>query len=367
MQNRQTILIVDDIKENIDILVKLLDKYDLITALNGESALEILEEEEIDLILLDIMMPEMDGFEVCKRVKSKSKTLNTPIIFLSAKNRPEDIERGFKLGGVDYVTKPFNPNELLARVKTHLKLRSYEKNLELQVQQEIEKNRQTQDMIHQQSKQAALGELLMHIAHQWKQPLTALNSINLIYSSYFEREIDIDKEEFKRRVQKSEDLISFMSQTVTTFINFYEPSYNKRDFLLTTSVNQVLNISEATMKYYNVKIRVTSKETKPTYANENEFTQIIFSIINNARDIFIKREIKNPQIDIAIQNSTLSISDNGGGISQDIIEEIFLPFKSSTGGNGIGLYIAKEIAKKNNAEISVSNGDMGACFRVDFI
>lgn len=127
IKNKQTILIVDDVKENIDILVELLDEYDLITALNGETALEIIKNEDIDLILLDIMMPKMNGFEVCKILKSNTENSKIPVIFLSAKDKHEDIQNGFKFGAVDYITKPFNPNELCARVDTHLNLRAYKK------------------------------------------------------------------------------------------------------------------------------------------------------------------------------------------------------------------------------------------------
>ncbi len=171
MKTKQTILIVDDIIENVDVLVEVLKEYDLITALNGKTALEIVKDENIDLILLDIMMPEMDGFEVCKILKENSDTVHIPIIFLSAKDKDDDIQKGFELGSVDYITKPFNPNELLSRVGTHLKLRAYEKNLERKVEEEIQKNKLKEQMIYQHSKQAALGELLMHIAHQWNQPL----------------------------------------------------------------------------------------------------------------------------------------------------------------------------------------------------
>lgn len=94
---------------------------------------------------------------------------------------------------------------------------------------------------------------------------------------------------------------------------------------------------------------------------------MIFSIINNARDIFKLRKIEHPVLKIEIGDHKLSISDNGGGIDEDIIDDIFLPFKSTTNGNGIGLYIAKEIVEKNNGTISVSNKDGGAEFNIEFL
>jgi len=125
MQSRANILIVDDTETNIDILVELLsDSYEIAVALDGESALEILEEQEIDLILLDIMMPEIDGYEVCRRVKQNEKTNDIPIIFITAKMDEESIEKAYEAGGIDYITKPFKPKELFARIKTQLQLRA---------------------------------------------------------------------------------------------------------------------------------------------------------------------------------------------------------------------------------------------------
>jgi len=364
---KKTILVVDDVTENIDILVELLNDYDLVTATDGRTALELAKREEIDLILLDIMMPEMDGYEVCKQLKQNPKQQKTPIIFLSAKDTTEDIEVGFDLGAVDYITKPFRPNELRARVSTHLQLRAYEKNLEKRVQEEVQSNRLKEQMIHQQSKQAALGELLMHIAHQWKQPLASLGSINTLQRVKLEQGITISKEELLKSIIKSEHLISFMSQTVNTFKNFYNPSYENEPFSLTNAVNKIINISNATLEYNNIKVHLTSHETATVCANENEFAQVIFSIISNALNIFKQRNILHPQLHIEIHNNRVTITDNGGGIDENIQEKMFRPFKSTTKGNGIGLYIAKELMEKNNGFIFAKNIKHGAEFTVEFL
>ncbi len=119
------ILVVDDSKENLSVVSKILkDKgLNLALALDGKNALKILESDDIDLILLDIMMPDMDGFEVCKAIKKNPSLKDIPVIFLTAKTETEDIIKGFKLGGVDYITKPFNKEELYVRIKTHLELK----------------------------------------------------------------------------------------------------------------------------------------------------------------------------------------------------------------------------------------------------
>ena len=131
MRERAAILVVDDSETNIDILVELLsDTYEILVALDGESALEAIKEDEIDLILLDIMMPDMDGYEVCQRLKSKEETRDIPIIFITARTDEEAIEKAYDAGGVDYVTKPIKPKELSARIKMQLKLQKLIKDLE---------------------------------------------------------------------------------------------------------------------------------------------------------------------------------------------------------------------------------------------
>jgi diguanylate cyclase (GGDEF)-like protein len=125
MENRKkTVLIVDDTKTNIDILLNLLgEKYDVVVALDGKSALETLEESSVDLILLDIMMPNIDGFEVCRRLKSNENTSDIPVIFVTARDDEDSIERAYEIGAIDYITKPFKPIELLARINTQLRVK----------------------------------------------------------------------------------------------------------------------------------------------------------------------------------------------------------------------------------------------------
>jgi DNA-binding response OmpR family regulator len=364
----QTILIVDDMSENIDLLVDLLEDYDLITALDAQSALEILDEESdtIDLILLDIMMPEMDGFELCKILKQKEKTSKIPIIFLSAKNESEDIQKGFELGGVDYVTKPFHPKELLSRVATHLKLRAYDKKLEQKVMQEVAKNKVQEQLIHQSAKQAALGELLMHIAHQWKQPLSSLSSLQILQRLQLEKNKILTREEQLNYLTKADKLVSFMGTTIETFTNFYSPSSQAKDFLLQDAIKNVLNIADATLKYHNISVSLHSNEHKSTYAIENEINQVILSIFNNAQNILKQREIEYGKIEIFISDNKVIIEDNGGGIDKEMLTKLFLAKEGNSNSSGLGLYIAKEIMEKNGGIISAENTNDGARFTIAF-
>ncbi len=126
-----TILVVDDTDTNIEILSELLgDDYEIMAALDGEFALEIANDDMPDLILLDIMMPDMDGYEVCEKLKLNPKTKDIPVIFITAKSDEESIEKAYDVGGIDFVTKPFKPKELKARVKTQLQVRKLINDLE---------------------------------------------------------------------------------------------------------------------------------------------------------------------------------------------------------------------------------------------
>ncbi len=135
--NQQTVLVVDDTITNIEILLEILkEEYRVKAALNGEEALKIVNSSNPpDIILLDIMMPGMNGFETCRRIKNNIKTHNIPVIFVSTKDTEEDEMEGFNIGAVDYITKPFSPSIVLARVKTHLALHQHNILLETKVQE----------------------------------------------------------------------------------------------------------------------------------------------------------------------------------------------------------------------------------------
>ena len=120
-EQKTTILISDDNKSNIKILMNVLgDEFDVIPTLDGQTAINILKKKKIDLILLDVIMPEMDGFTTCTIIKKNPKTSHIPILFLTSKGEAKDIQKGFDLGAVDYITKPFNPSELLIRDRTFI-------------------------------------------------------------------------------------------------------------------------------------------------------------------------------------------------------------------------------------------------------
>ena len=145
MTSNQTVLVVDDTPENIDVLKGILaDHYRIRAATNGELALKIVEKQQPDLILLDVMMPEMDGHEVCRRLKANPETVDIPVIFVTAKTETADEKAGFELGAVDYITKPVNPAIVKARVSTHLTLADAQRACREQVQKRTHELEQSQ-------------------------------------------------------------------------------------------------------------------------------------------------------------------------------------------------------------------------------
>ncbi|MCK5523937.1 MAG: response regulator [Thiomargarita sp.] len=204
MTKKNNIIIVDDTPANLQFLNSALTKqgYQVYSTINGKMAIKIAKREQPDLILLDIKMPDMDGYEVCTHLKADEETRDIPIIFVSALNETFDKVKAFSVGGVDYITKPFQMEEVLARVATHLALRNTQKQIESQniqlkqevvfrkgaenaLQKAIEDLRSTQSQLIQSEKLVALGQLIAGIAHEINTPLGAIRaSIDNILSSF---------------------------------------------------------------------------------------------------------------------------------------------------------------------------------------
>jgi len=173
---KKTVLIVDDTKINIDILIELLDnRYDILVSLNGTRALELIDQNHIDIILLDILMPDINGYDLCRILKAQENTRNIPVIFITANSDEESIDTAFEVGGIDYITKPFKALELLARLKTHLNtqellldLEKSHKELELQASQDH------MTKLYNRRYFSEISNKVMQLAVRNKKPLSIL-------------------------------------------------------------------------------------------------------------------------------------------------------------------------------------------------
>ena len=202
MNNNFNVLIVDDVVENIQVAMNVLreENYNLSFALNGEEALSLIKETNFDLILLDIMMPIMDGFAVCKSLKSDEFTKDIPVIFLTAKTDIESISKGFELGAVDYITKPFNPDELIARTRTHLelykgKLLLAQNNLSIKVKAKKEKERLLSELEKNQKEIIyILAELTETVSDETGKHIKRVADISRLLAYYHPALTDADVE-----------------------------------------------------------------------------------------------------------------------------------------------------------------------------
>jgi len=220
-----------------------------------------------------------------------------------------------------------------------------------------EKDKQKGLMVHQ-SKLASMGEMLGNIAHQWRQPLTRLGYILMNIEAK-------DKDELHtKKLEEASAQIEFMSQTIDDFRNFYKPNKNKESFSLVDETKKVITLIN--LEKIELKFKVTNEGNIINY--KNEYKQVILNLISNAKDVLLQREIKHPKIFIEIDEKSVKISDNAGGIKLQNIQQIFEPyFSTKKQGLGIGLYMSKLIIEKNmGGKMEVENGEEGAVFRVLF-
>ena len=381
---RNTVLVVDDVAENLDILVELLEDYDVIDISNSKDALQVVKEENIDLILLDIMMPDMDGYEVCKRLKQNPDTQNIPIIFLTAKIDEASIGKAYDVGGLDYVTKPFKPQELLSRIKTQLdmkklisnlekseeELKSLNDTLERRVEEQVEELKHQYILIAQKSRLASMGEMINIIAHQWRQPLNRINSNVAVISTLLRRK-RVEHKMIGSQADKINKNTKYMSDTIEDFSNFFHPDKQERYFLLQDVVSKALALTESYIQ--NVEINIVSHKSVEISTFEKEYLQVILIILNNAIENFDVNTTQNPRIEIMIKEhddgmAYLSIGDNGGGIEKKTIDRIFDPYyttKLTKDGTGLGLYVAKMLIENSmQGKLEVTNKNGGAYFEI---
>jgi len=251
-----------------------------------------------------------------------------------------------------------------------IKLEKLNKTLEHKIQEEVKKNREKDKILFQQSKMAAMGELLAMIAHQWRQPLAQINSTTLnMYSNYKKGEFSL--ETLKKDIVEIENTTNFLSQTITDFSTFFSPEKEKVVFSTQQAVTECLHILFPKF-IHKVNVIIDIKNDVKIDGHMNQYQQAVLTILINALDMFEERHIDFPTINIVIDEeegkSKLLISDNAQGIHKDSLDKIFEAYystKKSKKNSGLGLHISKMIVEQNmNGKLSVENIDDGAKFTV---
>jgi len=348
----KNILIVDDTKTNIDLLIAILTEYsyNIFVATNGQTALEIINESNIDLVLLDIMMPEMDGYEVCEIIRQNPLTRELPVVFLTAKSQEDDIEKAYEVGGNDYITKPFKEKELIARIEMQLQIKNHNKLLK--------------ETMIQQSKMAQMGEMIDSIAHQWKQPINIISLNTQLLKIDFQKN-KVDNNYINTFSQNISLQIEHLINTLDEFRSFFRPTNKLETFNVKKAVEKVLILLDNELQRTEITININEISPYILHGNLNEFKHIIINLINNSKDAFFENKIKDRKITISIDgnNQKIEILDNAGGIDNSIIDKIFdIHYSTKKQGTGMGLYMSKQIANKMNLDFKVENIENGAKF-----
>jgi PAS domain S-box-containing protein len=245
-------------------------------------------------------------------------------------------------------------------------------NLELMVNKTVSELRQKDQMLIQQSRLAAMGEMINNIAHQWRQPL---NNIGLIVQNlkYDFEAGQLTQEGMAADMELTMDTIRYMSRTIDDFRNFFRQDKEQREFKVAQALSTIMGILDASLKKNGVKTEISADDNVSCSGYLNEYGQALLNIIINAKDVLVERHVAGPVIRIRVFSehgkSVVTIRDNGGGIGDDVLPRIFDPYfstKEPGKGTGIGLYMSKAIIEKNmNGRLIAENVDGGAEFRIE--
>ncbi|MBN1970207.1 MAG: hybrid sensor histidine kinase/response regulator [Candidatus Delongbacteria bacterium] len=385
---KEVVLIVDDKQMNLDVLSEILSPgYTVITADSGEQALYLVEGFYPDLILMDVNMPPgMDGFETCALIKSNPVTSDIPIIFLTAVDNIKDKLHGLKVGGSDYITKPFYSEEVLARVKLHVKLaKTLEEHKRLSRELEFKLNERTQQLINTE-RHAAFSLLIQGIIHNLKSPLTALSGNSELISYILDKNKESDPTflKFKKQIQQ------YNERNLEACIRLQEMIEN----MMCKSRNSESDINDNVDLNTLVQTEIEFMNSDPFFKHDitkeillcdkillisikkGEFSQVFSNLLRNSMEAM--NNTKDPVIKIVSyeedEYAVLKIIDNGPGIPGKYLKNIFDPFfttkknnsENPTIGTGLGLYTCKKIMTDNFGFIEVDSEEGRTEFILSF-
>jgi signal transduction histidine kinase len=352
--NRATILIVDDNPQNLKFLGNILreNSYVPVVAQNGSQALEFIHREKPDLILLDIMMPGMDGYEVCKKLKEDKGSKDIPVIFLTAKTETKDLVLAFEVGGVDYVTKPFNSIELLVRVKCQLDLKKAEEEL------------------LKSTKLETVGILSAGIAHDFNNLLTVIvGNLGMAKGS-----LNDPGSQLETFLENAEIASNQATELVRKFLTISKGGWIKRTKVTLAGILKDTMDSSPQIRAIPCTISLP-KDLKPLFGDGRQLRQVIANLLVNAHeatsDIKEDKKISISAENIILENDNhwklsegeyvkVSVIDNGKGIPPDLLGKIFDPYFSTKErgiqkGMGMGLAVCYAIVRRHGGHLAVTS------------
>ena len=345
-KNENTILIVDDNSNNLKVVAGVLkgEGYQFRMAKSGAQALSVLDKTKPDLILLDIQMPEMDGFETCLKIKENKELAGIPVIFLTANTDAESISKAFKAGGVDFVTKPFNSDELLARIATHIKLK-----------------KQAEELVFQN---ATKDKFFSIISHDLKNPLSTVIGFSELLDNNF---ASLDNDDIKKFIHYIHESSKFSVEILNDLLTWSRiQGGSLKSEKTNCNLSQILSsnieghIPQAQAK--NILFSFDFDDELPVCADEKMISTVIRNLISNAikftpngGNIFVSSKSKVVNNKRVIETK---ICDSGVGMSYDQLNKLFKIEHNVTSkgtnneaGTGLGLVLCKEFMNQNDGEI----------------
>lgn len=350
------ILIVDDVLKNLQLTAQILKEegYHFSLATDGRSALKLLETEIPDLILLDVMMPEMDGYEVCRRIKQIESLKEIPIVFLTARDQTSDLIEGFKSGGVDYVLKPVNRLELLIRIKNHLELSTSKKQLT-----EVLKTR---------------DKLYSIITHDIRSPLSGIAMITNMLKTEILQPDSPQFQEIIQQLDKSarKTLVMLNNLVEWTKVQAGIISLNPQMVKILPIINDSLQLLEPNFNEKNITAEISVPSDAEAYFDLNSIHAVFRNLFSNA----VKFTPGEGKISVSFEsnheNVFISVKDNGVGIPENVLAKIYRnkELYTSNGtnkeqGSGLGLFLVRDFIEQNHGKLIIeSNPGNGSNFIV---
>lgn len=346
-----TVLIVDDVDANVLLLKLLLTKagYKTLTAYNGKDALEIIKKSSPDLVLLDIMMPVMDGHEVAAQLREMPERRDMPIIFLSALNSPDDIVKGFKFGAADYVSKPFNKDELLIRVNHQLSLVSAKRIISRQ-------NDELQRTIIGRDK------LYSVIAHDLRSPIGSIRMVmNALVLNIPKETLDEDMYELlimgNRLTEESFVLLDNLLKWTKSQTGRLNTVFQDNVEILPLIRGEV-ELSEVVAELKNIRIKLNGDTNAKVRIDQDMIKTVLRNLVSNAIKFSNPASEVNVNITEEEGQILISVMDSGEGISQENQDKLFKADSHFTSfgtdneeGSGLGLLLCKEFVTRNGGKI----------------